>query len=79
MATTTAPNPIIERAIEDCLQCLHWCSACVDAALTCDPSAMAGSIRLLPRMRTGMWSYRKLAVVEFPLCAPTLRPLRRHL
>jgi hypothetical protein len=45
MATTTAPNPIIERAIEDCLQCLHWCSACVDAALTSDPSAMAGSIR----------------------------------
>jgi hypothetical protein len=51
MATTTASNPIIERAIEDCLQCLRWCSACVDAALTHatltnDPSSMEDSIRL---------------------------------
>ena len=46
MATTTALNPIIERAIEDCLQCLRWCSACVDAALTNDPATMADSIRL---------------------------------
>src|SRR5205814_2293334 len=41
----TAPNTLIDRAIEACLQCLHWCSACVDEALN-DPSRMAGSIRL---------------------------------
>ena len=46
MTTTTTPNPIVDRAIEDCLQCLHWCSACIDAGLTNDPLAMAGSIRL---------------------------------
>jgi hypothetical protein len=45
MATTTAFNPIVERAIEACLQCLHWCSVCVDEALT-EPSKMAESIRL---------------------------------
>src|SRR5205823_13643510 len=41
----TAPNTLIDRAIEACLQCLHWCSACVDEALN-DPSRMAGSISL---------------------------------
>lgn len=46
MATTTASNPLVERAIEACLQCLHWCSACVDEALTDDPAKMAASIRL---------------------------------
>ncbi len=46
MAVTTASNPTVERAIEDCLQCLRWCSACVDEGLTHDPSSMAESIRL---------------------------------
>ena len=46
MTTLAVPSPSVERAIEDCLQCLHWCSACIDAALTSDPSTMAGSIRL---------------------------------
>ena len=45
MANTTASNPLIERAIEACLQCVHWCSACVDEGLN-DPSKMAASIRL---------------------------------
>jgi hypothetical protein len=42
----TASNPTIERAIEECLQCLRWCSACVDEGLTADPSMMAESVRL---------------------------------
>jgi hypothetical protein len=42
---TTASNTLVERAIETCLQCLHWCSACVDEGLN-DPSMMAASIRL---------------------------------
>jgi hypothetical protein len=46
MAITTASNPTIESAIEDCLQCLRWCSACVDESLADDPSRMAESIRL---------------------------------
>src|SRR6266852_5209420 len=46
MTMTTASNPTIERAIEECLQCLRWCSACVDEGLTHDPSTMAESIRL---------------------------------
>jgi uncharacterized protein DUF326 len=46
MANATASNPLIERAIEDCLQCVRWCSACVDEALVDDPSMMAASIRL---------------------------------
>jgi len=46
MATTTTPNPIVERCIEDCLQCLRWCSACVDEGLTNDPETMAQCIRL---------------------------------
>jgi hypothetical protein len=45
MANTTVSNPLLERAIEACLQCLHWCSACVDEGLN-DPSKMAASIRL---------------------------------
>ena len=45
MANTTVSNPLVERAIEACLQCLHWCSACVDEGLN-DPSKMAASIRL---------------------------------
>lgn len=46
MANTTASDQLIERAIEACLQCLHWCSACVDEGLKDDPSLMAASIRL---------------------------------
>ena len=46
MANTTDSNSLVGRAIEDCLQCLRWCSACVDEGLTDDPSLMAASIRL---------------------------------
>jgi hypothetical protein len=46
MAMTTASNPTVEQAIQECLECLRWCSACVDEGLTRDPSRMAGSIRL---------------------------------
>ena len=46
MATTTASNPTVERCIEECLQCLRWCSACVEESLTHDPSTMAECIRL---------------------------------
>jgi hypothetical protein len=45
MANMAAPDPLIDRAIEACLQCLRWCSACVDEGLN-DPSKMAASIRL---------------------------------
>jgi hypothetical protein len=45
MANTTVASPFLERAIEACLQCLHWCSACVDEGLN-DPLKMAASIRL---------------------------------
>jgi len=46
MANRTAFEPLLERAIEACLQCLRWCSACVDEGLAEDPSKMAASIRL---------------------------------
>jgi Domain of Unknown Function (DUF326) len=46
MTHTTAPAPLVEHAIEACLQCVRWCSACVDEGLTHDPSLMAASIRL---------------------------------
>ena len=46
MPNATVSNPLIDGAIEACLQCLHWCSACVDEALRVDPSLMAESIRL---------------------------------
>ena len=46
MATITTSNPIVERCIEDCLQCLRWCSACIDESLTNDPAKMAECIRL---------------------------------
>lgn len=45
MTAATSSNPIVDRAIEECLQCLRWCSACVDESLA-DPSKMAESIRL---------------------------------
>jgi hypothetical protein len=46
MTNTTASKPLIERAIEECLQCLRWCSACVDEGLADNPAMMAASIRL---------------------------------
>ena len=46
MATATASDPTVERCIEECLQCLRWCSACVEESLTHDPSTMAECIRL---------------------------------
>jgi len=46
MGNTTNYSPLIERAVEECLQCLRWCSACGDEGLTHDPSSMATSIRL---------------------------------
>lgn len=46
MANMTASNRLVETAIEACLQCLHWCSACVDDGLTNNPSMMSASVRL---------------------------------
>jgi hypothetical protein len=46
MAATTASNPTIERCIEECLQCVRWCSACVEEGLSHDPVKMAECIRL---------------------------------
>src|SRR5215469_5800629 len=42
----SASNPAIERCIEECLQCVRWCSTCVEESLTHDPSTMAECIRL---------------------------------
>jgi hypothetical protein len=58
----TASNTLVERAIETCLQCLHWCSACIDESLN-DPSMMAASIRLCHECA------RKLAFLQFTVCA----------
>jgi hypothetical protein len=33
-------NEIVERCIEDCLQCLRWCSQCREESLTEDPVMM---------------------------------------
>src|ERR1700758_4937693 len=41
-----ASESAIEQCIEECLQCVRWCSACVEESLTHDPSAMAECIRL---------------------------------
>lgn len=46
MVSSTASNPTIERCIEECLQCLRWCSACAAESLEHDPAKMAESIRL---------------------------------
>ena len=46
MTMTTVSNTTVELAIQECLECVRWCSACVDEGLTHDPSKMAGSIRL---------------------------------
>src|SRR5215469_2218229 len=45
MANMAASDQLIDRAIEACLECVHWCSACVDEGLN-DPLKMAASIRL---------------------------------
>ena len=46
MAISTASSPIIERCIEECLQCARWCSKCVEESLSHDPAKMAECIRL---------------------------------
>lgn len=46
MPMTTVSNPTVGRAIQECLESLRWCSACVDEGLRQDPSGMAGSIQL---------------------------------
>jgi hypothetical protein len=46
MKPTNPSNLNVERCIEACLQCLRWCSACVQESLTNDPSTMAECIRL---------------------------------
>jgi hypothetical protein len=43
---TTASNAMIERCIEECLQCVHWCSTCVEESLAHDPAGMKECIRL---------------------------------
>lgn len=42
----TISNPVVERCIDDCLQCLRWCSECRDESLTMDPETMRECIRL---------------------------------
>ena len=39
-------SQIIERCIEDCLQCIRWCSQARDESLTHDPATMRECIRL---------------------------------
>jgi hypothetical protein len=39
-------NQVVERCIEDCLQCIRWCSQCRAESLTEDPVMMRESIRL---------------------------------
>src|SRR6202035_3325889 len=39
-------NQTVERCIEECLQCLRWCSECRDESLTEDPVMMKECIRL---------------------------------
>jgi len=36
----------VERCIEECLQCLRWCSECRDESLSEDPAKMRECIRL---------------------------------
>jgi len=43
MATS---NQVVERCIEEYLQCLRWCSQCRAESLAQDPSMMKESIRL---------------------------------
>src|SRR5260370_35301848 len=39
-------NQVVERCIEECLQCIRWCSQCRAESLTEDPVMMRESIRL---------------------------------
>src|ERR1700751_3106253 len=39
-------DAVVERCIEECLQCLRWCSQCRDESLTQDPKMMENCIRL---------------------------------
>jgi len=39
-------NQIVERCIEECLQCFRWCAQCRDESLTEDPAMMRECIRL---------------------------------
>lgn len=40
------PKTVIEQCIEDCLQCVRWCSQCRAESLAEDPLTMRESIRL---------------------------------
>lgn len=42
----TISNQTIERCIEECLQCLRWCSQCRSESLDQDPIMMKDCIRL---------------------------------
>ena len=39
-------NQLVERCIEECLECIRWCSQCREESLTQDPAMMRESIRL---------------------------------
>jgi len=39
-------NPIIERCVEDCMQCARWCTECRAESLDQDPIMMRDCIRL---------------------------------
>jgi hypothetical protein len=43
-------NQVIERSIDECLQCLRWCSQCRDESLTQDPGHDEGMHPALWRM-----------------------------
>lgn len=45
----TNSDAVVERCIEECLQCLRWCSQCRDESLTQDPKMMENCIRLSQR------------------------------
>src|SRR5579863_3529610 len=42
----TISNQAVEQCIEDCLQCLRWCSQCRAESLNDDPVMMRDCIRL---------------------------------
>ena len=70
-------NPEVERCIEECLQCLRWCSECRDECLTMDPATMRECIRLcgecLELCRTGSihWWAQQLSVETLSQLLPT--------
>ena len=39
-------NQVIDRCIEECLQCIRWCSQCRAESLMDDPVMMRESVRL---------------------------------